>query len=221
MKYFTEDYLEFFKELAANNHKEWFDLNRGRYEQHVKQPMERFVSDLIREIYKGEKAINLRPSDCIFRINRDIRFAKDKSPYKLQRSALISREGKKLNSAGGFYVELGPEMLAMGGGAYQPDKEMLLEIREALAEKPKAFMKLVNEKNFAKLWGELQGERNKVLPKEFKEVAQDCPYIANKQLYYWAELDPSIITSDKLMKTVMKYYEAATPLRKFFEKIRK
>lgn len=217
MKYFAPDFLQFFKELAANNNKEWFDANRKRYETTVKKPMEVFVGDALKELYKDKK-LEVKPSECIFRINRDIRFAKDKAPYKLFTSAVISAEGKSTHGTGGIYVELGPEKLAFAGGAYQPEKDALLDIREAIAKNPKALMKAVKDKSFAKHWGDIQGERNKVLPAEFKEVVEECPYIANKQLYYWVELDSKIITSDKLMKTVVDYYTAATPVREFLEK---
>lgn len=218
MKYFSPDFLQFFKDLAANNNKDWFDANRKRYESNVKKPMEIFVAEALKEVYKNDKSLEVKPGECIFRINRDIRFSKDKTPYKLHTSAVISKTGKKVEGIGGIYVELGPEKLALAGGAYQPDKDALLDIREAIAKNPKALMKAVNDKAFAKHWGDIQGERNKVLPAEFKEVVDDCPYIANKQLYYWVELDSKIITSDKLMKTVVDYYTAATPVREFLEK---
>lgn len=218
MKYFTPDFLQFFKDLAANNNKDWFDANRKRYETNVKKPMEKFVADLAAEIVKDDKTVETKPSDCIFRINRDIRFSKDKTPYKLHTSAVVARGGKKSEGGGGIYVELGPEKLAFAGGAYQPDKDTIQDLREAIAKNPKSFMKAVSDKTFAKYWGDVQGERNKVLPAEFKEVLKDCPYIANKQWYHWAELDSKIILSDKLLKTVLDYYHAAKPVRDFLEK---
>jgi uncharacterized protein (TIGR02453 family) len=90
MVYFEKDYFEFFKELAANNHKEWFDVNRSRYHSSVKEPFDKFIADLITEVHKIDKKIEIAPKDAIFRINRDIRFSKDKTPYKLNRSAIIS-----------------------------------------------------------------------------------------------------------------------------------
>lgn len=218
MKYFTPDFLVFFKELAANNNRDWFHANKSRYETVVKKPMEIFVADVIAEMRKHDKKLVLKPSEAIFRINKDIRFAKDKSPYKLYTSAGISRDGKKAVGAPGLYVELGPEKLAFAGGAYMPDKEKLEMIRTAIAKKPKALLDLLADKKFKKLWGDLQGERNKILAPEFKKVAADCPYIFNKQFYFWTELDPKIITSDKLMKTLLEHYEAGKAVSAFLEK---
>ena len=85
--HFTPDFLNFFMELAPNNNKDWFDNNRDRYKKSVKEPFENFVEKLIKEMKKSEEIMDGRPSDFIFRINKDIRFSKDKSPYKLPRKA--------------------------------------------------------------------------------------------------------------------------------------
>ncbi|MBX7051451.1 MAG: DUF2461 domain-containing protein [Flavobacteriales bacterium] len=215
MKYFNQDYLQFFKDLAANNNRDWFQANKKRYESSVKKPFELFVADLISELKKHDKSINIKPSDAIFRINRDIRFSKDKTPYKLNASAVISRDGRKTDGASGVYVELGPEKLALAGGIYMPDKDKLQDIRDGITKNPKSFMKVLNDKTFVKVWGELQGEKNKILPAEHKKVAEVCPYIYNKQFYFWVELDPKIILTDKLMKTVVDHYLAGKPVGDF------
>ena len=80
MTYFSTDYLEFFKELAANNNKEWFDRNRKRYESVVRDPFKTFIGQLISEIAKSDSAFDIESKDAIFRINSDIRFSKDKTP---------------------------------------------------------------------------------------------------------------------------------------------
>jgi uncharacterized protein (TIGR02453 family) len=218
MKYFSPDFLQFFKDLAANNNKDWFDVNRKRYESVVKKPMEAFVADALKELYKS---VEVKPGECIFRINRDIRFSKDKTPYKLHTSAVISNTGKKVEEVGGIYVELGPEKLAFAGGAYQPDKDGLMDIRDAIVAKPKEWQKVSNNPDFKKYWGEIQGERNKVLAAEYKSIAAEVPSIANKQFYYWTELDSKLIISDQLMSTVMEHYHAATPVRQFLERASK
>jgi uncharacterized protein (TIGR02453 family) len=215
MKYFKPDYLQFFKDLAANNNRDWFQANKLRYEASVKKPFEAFIADLITEIKKHDKSINITPSEAIFRINRDVRFSKDKIPYKLNASAVVSRDGRKTDGASGVYVELGPEKFAMAGGIYMPDKEKLLNIRDGIARNPKGLMKVLSDKTFVKVWGELQGEKNKILPAEHKIVADVCPYIFNKQFYFWTELDPEIILTDKLMKTVLTHYLAGKPVGDF------
>lgn len=217
MKYFTPEYLNFFKELAANNNRDWFAANRRRYEQYVKEPLHKFIGDLIAELAKEDKRIQITPSEAIFRINRDIRFAKDKSPYKLYSSAAVNAGGKKDTQNAGLYMELGPEKLAFAGGMYQPEKDTLMMIRDAIAAKPAKFQAALADKSFKKYWGDVLGERNKVLPAEYKKVAEQVPHIYNKQFYYWTELDPQIIVSDKLMKTALDHYAASKSMRDFLE----
>jgi uncharacterized protein (TIGR02453 family) len=218
MKYFTPDFLQFFKDLAANNNRDWFHENKSRYEQSVKKPFEIFVQELIKSVQKHDKTIQIKPSEAIFRINRDIRFSKEKSPYKLNASAIVADGGRKSQGASGLYVECGPEKLAIGGGIYAPEKEQLQSIREYIAKKPQQLMELVAEKSFQKHWGEIQGEKNKIIAPEFRKAAEKCPLIYNKQYYTWAELDPKIITSDKLLPTIMEYYSTMRPLMQFLQK---
>ena len=133
MSFFTADYLDFFKELAANNHKDWFDANRKRYEKSVKDPFKAFVQEMIDRVRAEDSSVQIEPKDAIFRVNRDIRFSKDKTPYKTQMSAIVSPGGKKDKTTPGIYMELGPENLKIYGGAHMLDKEQLLAIRETIA----------------------------------------------------------------------------------------
>ncbi len=219
MKYFEKDFLQFFKDLAGNNNRDWFLENKKRYDKSVKKPFETFTSALITEIRKHDKTVNIKTSDAIFRINRDIRFSNDKTPYKLNTSAAIADGGRKSQGATGIYIELGPEKMGLAGGIHMPDKDLLNDIRSHLALKPDALQKVLDDKNFKQHWGELQGEKNKILPPAFKEVALKCPHIYNKQFFYWVELKPSMITSEKLIETVLEYYHAAQPVSKFLQGI--
>jgi uncharacterized protein (TIGR02453 family) len=217
--YFDPSFFQFYIQLAGNNNRDWFHANKNTYEQTVKKPFERFVEHLIAELAKEDKRYaELTPGSCIFRINRDVRFSKDKTPYKLHSSAVVSIGGKKSEKDPGLYVEFGPERVAVAGGVYQPGKEELADIRAAIALRPKEFMKLVKDAKFKQKWGDIQGEKNKILPAELKEVAADCPYVYHKQFYFWAELDPEIVLSPKLIKTLIGYYQAGLPLSEFLAK---
>ena len=181
MAYFSKDFLQFFKELAANNHKEWFDLNRKRYEKEVKKPFSNFVGDLISAVAKDDPLVNIEPKDAIFRINRDVRFSKDKSPYKIQVSAVVGPGGKKDKTSPGIYVELTPEHVRVYGGVYITDKDQLNDIRTHILENLKEFDGIIHEKGFVKYFGEIRGEQNKIIPKEFKDAAETQPLLFNKQ----------------------------------------
>lgn len=220
MPYFEPDFLEFFKELAPNNNKDWFDENRKRYHRVIKDPFQAFVKDLISELSKSNpKLKELEPRDCIFRINRDIRFSKDKTPYKLNVSALVAVGGRKNRQGEGCYVELSPEHLRVYGGVYEPDKESLLSIREGIAADIDGFQKAINNKKFESRFGHIRGDKNKIIPKDLKAAGEKEPLIYNKQFYYFAEFDPEVIISDNLMSTITSTYDDAREVEQYFSKI--
>ncbi|MBK8497340.1 MAG: DUF2461 domain-containing protein [Flavobacteriales bacterium] len=222
MAWFTADFNQFFKDLAKNNNKEWFDTNRKRYETSVKKPFEAFVAEAIARIAKHDKAMAaLEPKDTIFRINKDIRFSKDKTPYKLEASAIISPAGRKDHAVPGIYFALGPEAVKFYGGCYQPDKEQLKAIREAIAKEGKGFRKLIEGKAFKTLFGSVQGEANKVLPPEFKAAAAKEPLIANKQFYVGTELPAKLVSDAKLMDVLMDHWLAMCPFNVWLAKAMK
>jgi len=211
MPWFTKDFNQFFKELAANNNKEWFDMNRKRYEASVKEPFVAFVAAVIKEVGKQDKNIRIEPKEAIFRINRDIRFAKDKTPYKLNTSAIVSPAGRKDLTASGIYFELGPESVNFYGGAYMPDKEQLHKIRAAIVRDHKGFRKVIEHKPLKTLFGTVEGEKNKVLSAEFKPFLVKEPLIANKQFYVKAELPPKWVADPKLLEKLIEHYSAMRP----------
>ncbi len=215
MSYFTQDYLNFFAELSQNNHKDWFDENRKRYKSSVKDPFSNFVAALIDKVMAIDPTIALTPKDAIFRINRDIRFAKDKTPYKTNNSAIISRGGRKDKSTPGLYFELSHECVRVYGGVYMCERNLLHRIREEIAKDATGLHKALNDKGFKKVYGELHGEKNKVIPKEFKEIGASEPLIYNKQFYYFTEMSADNILADDLDEKIIACYRAATPVREF------
>ena len=217
MAFFKPAFLEFFIELAANNNKDWFDLNRKRYENFVKEPFKDFVQHLIREVSKIDSSFkDLEAKDCIFRINRDIRFSQDKTPYKMYLGAVIAPEGKKSKAINGVYIELGPEHMRVYGGVYEIDKEDLLTVREGIAADPEKFQDAYNDPRFKKVFGKILGEKNKVLPKELKEAAEQEPLIYNKQWSFYAEFEPETILKDDLDKIVIDCFKAGKPVEDYF-----
>lgn len=218
MAYFTDDFVGFFKDLAANNDRDWFNANKKRYENSVKKPFEVFIGDMIKKTQTVEPDLKLEPKEAIFRIYRDTRFSKDKTPYKLQASAIIADGGRKGMHSPGMYLELNPEEVRVYGGMYMPDKELLYSVREQIMNNMAAFDKAINDKGFKKVYGEIQGDKNKVLPKEFKEAAEKQPLIYNKAFYYYTKLPVKLITSPKLPDEVLSAYNAAKPVREFLRK---
>lgn len=217
MSFFPDDYLHFFKELAPNNNKDWFDANRKRYEQSVKKPFTAFVEHLLTYFQKHDPRLkDIDAGACIFRINRDIRFSKDKTPYKLFCSAVIAPNGKKSSSVHGIYFEFGPEALRVYGGIYEADKDEILSVREGIAAHPKEFDKAKNAAEFRHIFGEILGDKNKILPADLKAAAENEPLIFNKQWYFMAEYDADLILSPDLDQLLERCYLAGVPLEQFF-----
>ena len=220
MSFFTTDYLNFFIELAANNNKDWFDLNRKRYEQNVKKPFSDFVQHLIHSLAEKDAAFNeLEVKNCIFRINRDIRFSKDKTPYKMMCSAVVTPEGKKSKAVNGVYFEFGPEHMRVYGGVYEIDKDDLETVRDAMAEDISKFQKAYKNPLFVKTFGKILGEKNKVLPAHLREAAATEPLIFNKQWYFYTQFEPETILQDNLDEIVLNCYEAGRPVESYFNEL--
>ena len=207
-------------DLAGNNNKDWFDQNRKRYEVNVKDAFKNFVTHIITKLAEKDPAFkDLEASSCIFRINRDIRFSKDKTPYKMNVSAVVAPEGKKSKAINGVYFELGPEHVRVYGGVYEIDKDDLLTVREGIAKNPEKFKKLYSDATFKNVFGEILGEKNKVIPKELKEAAEKEPLIYNKQWYFYKQFDAEVVLSENLDQLILDCYKAGQPVEKFFNEL--
>ncbi|OFZ16806.1 MAG: hypothetical protein A3D92_12255 [Bacteroidetes bacterium RIFCSPHIGHO2_02_FULL_44_7] len=217
MAFFSPDFLRFFMDLAPNNNKDWFDANRKRYEENVREPFKKFVDHLIEKVAVNDPAFrNLEAKDCIFRINRDIRFSKDKTPYKMNVSAVIAPEGKKSKAVNGVYFELGPEHLRVYGGIYEIEKDDLLSVREGIAAEPEKFKKLYSDPAFVEMFGEVLGDKNKILPAHLKEPAGKEALIFNKQWYFYTEFPAEDVLRDDLDEVILKCFEVGKPIEQFF-----
>jgi uncharacterized protein (DUF2461 family) len=118
----------------------------------------------------------------------------------------------------GRYLETGPEHFRFYSGLFQPEKDVLHQIREYIIKHSDELNKLVSDKDFVKRFGELRGEKNKVLPKEFKAAAENEPSVFNKHFYFFAEFAPETILQDDFADIVMEYFQASEPMRKFLTK---
>jgi uncharacterized protein (TIGR02453 family) len=224
MAYFNQAFIDFFKGLAANNHKDWFDDNRKIYEKEVKKPFYQLVADSIAEVGKLDKNIaDLQVKNSVFRINRDIRFSKDKTPYNLHVSAALSPTGRKNMEYPGMYIHLNIDTCNFGGGCYMPSKENLENIRRFIVSNPKEVETALADKAFVDTFGELEpGEKNKILPKEFKEFGEQYPLLFNKQFYYMANYagEETILRTD-LLPFIVNHFRAATAFNDVLKKAMK
>lgn len=200
--------LSFLKGLEKNNSKEWFDEHRAEYEQYVKKPFRALMDALIERIMEVDPFYSCTASEAIFRINRDIRFSANKAPYKTNIAAVVGPGGR--NGMPGFYVHIEPKNTFVGGGAYELDKDKLSLVRNYILTHQGAMEKAVGEKNFARVYGEILGEKNKTLPPSYKEAALKNPYLYNKQYYFMHEFKSTeLLEADDQVALLFSYFIAS------------
>ncbi len=187
MTHLTPAYFTFFKELANNNSSEWFNANKARYERDVKAPFLSFLETLVQLMKDTEPDLeNVEPKKMLFRINRDIRFSKDKRPYKEHIAASVGKFGTKDKMYPGHYIHIGVEEIFIAGGAYFfEQKEMLAKVRHYIFEHNDEFVKLTHAPDFVKYFGEMKGEKNKRFTPQLQEMIDVQPIIVNTQ-FYWS-----------------------------------
>jgi uncharacterized protein (TIGR02453 family) len=207
--------LSFLSDLAANNNRDWFHANKGRYERELRDPWRHFVESIclnLREMHPDFAGVLAK--DCIFRIHRDTRFSKEKTPYKLNVAAGISAGGKQ-SSDPGVYVQLSAETWMIGGGAYWLSKEELHAVRNHLVAHRRAWQAATLREDFVAHFGKILGERNKRLPPEFASAAEDFSDLFLKQHYYMTELPADRACSPDALGLFLERVRAAEPVRLF------
>lgn len=214
MAYFTLEYTDFFKELEEHNNKTWFHDNKKRYENHVRKPMIALVGDLGDAMKKHDSDFNIIPSKCLGRINRDIRFSKDKTPYNQHFFAHITK-GPKEDQRPGIAFRFGAHDAGIMGGYFNCDKERLRSIKEAISHDLPKFQQLINDPEFKNKFGVVRGEVYKRIPKELQDIYNKEPLIANKQYYYVAEKGADFVTSANLLEEILDHWLAAKNLNEF------
>lgn len=211
--------LAFLSDLAKNNNREWFAENRKRYEA-AKSDFESFVQDIINELIPANPILKgLEAKSCIFRINRDIRFSKDKSIYKTNLGAFIVRGGRKNGDKyTGYYIHLEPGGNSMiAGGSYMPPMPWLTQIREKIDEEGDKFVKIVRNKEFVSFFGELDGEKLKTAPKGYPSDHKHIEYLKMKSLIALKIIPDKDVISNKYQEIVLKGFAMMKPLNEFLD----
>lgn len=212
MQFITNQYVRFFKDLAQNNQRDWFQENKKRYEQHVRNPFLDLLENLIPVLQESQPDLLDDPKKCVFRINRDIRFSKDKTPYNVIMKAGLSPHGKK-SEYPGFYLGISAESAYIGGGLYNPASDALKKVRAYLVKHVDEFVKLYNQETFTTYFEGVQGDRAKRIPKEWSDAAGKSPYIMNKQFYAMADVPVAkLVKAKDQIDFMLPYFKAVDPL---------
>jgi len=212
----TTDLVDFLQELRANNNKIWFDTNRARYDALRAD----FLADVtaIVDGVRGfdDKLGDISPANALFRINRDIRFSKDKSPYKTTFSAMLVPGKKSAHGQPGYYFHISADdELMVAGGAYMPEPPVLLIMRKTIAENHGAFDKIVKQAIGSGQFGELGGEKLKKMPKEYDADHAAAEYLKHKGYILFSSTEASSLSNTSVVDHVLTRFRAAAPLVRF------
>lgn len=214
----AQDTLAFLAELKENNNKEWFDANRKRYEA-VKKDIKENVQHLITGIAEFEPVIAaIKPKDCVFRINRDIRFSKDKSPYKTNLGAYISRGGKKSPHAG-YYFHLEPGNCFLAGGMYGPESSVLNAVRQEIDYNTDELKAIINSKEFKKLFGEIHGEQLKTAPKGYSKDHPEIELLRYKSYLMVHNISDKDVLNKNFTDKAISVFQAMKPMNEFLNRV--
>jgi uncharacterized protein (TIGR02453 family) len=159
---------------------------------------------------------DVNPKKSIFRIYRDVRFSKDKTPYKTHVAAHFVLSGKPKGVEGsGFYLHIEPGEVFLGGGIYMPDSDQLKKIRRAIAGHSEEFLSLMSQRNFKKTFGTLQGEKLQRVPQGYEPDHPMAEWLKHKQFFLWVEWSESRCLKEKFAEEVASIFKAATPMVRF------
>ncbi len=210
--------LAFLSKLSKNNNKDWFDKHRPTYEV-AKKNFKEFVGELILNMAKFDPTIGkLQPKDCIFRINRDVRFSKNKAPYKNNFGALLSPGGKKSFSAG-YYIQIQPGESFIAGGLWQPPTPQINAIRQEIDYNAAEFKKIIDAKTFKKQFGKLSDEdKLKTVPKGYDKSHPEIELLKFKSYIAIRSLKDSEVISKKFPDQCIEIMKAMQPLNIFLRR---
>jgi uncharacterized protein (TIGR02453 family) len=211
--------FDFLRDLKANNNREWFQANKGRYDR-ARQAFETFVNDLIPMIRSVDPLVDMiTAKDCAFRIYRDVRFSGDKSPYKPNMGAYIARGGKN-SSMAGYYVHFEPGESFLAGGLYMPPPETLKRIREDIFYQPEDFKKIIYSKEFTGCFGKLDDpDKMKNPPKGYSKDFPDIELLKFRSYAAIHKVPDHVALSADYLDYAIKVFRVLYPLNVYFNRM--
>jgi uncharacterized protein (TIGR02453 family) len=212
--------LKFLTQLKKNNNKPWFDAHRAQYEA-ARIDFSNFIQLVIQALQKSDTTITgLTSKDCLFRINRDIRFSKDKTPYKANFGASIKRGGRKSGFAG-YYFHLEPGQSFIGGGLWMPEAPALKNMRQEIDYNWEEFQDILKEKKFKATYKDLYKGADvslSVMPKGYPKDHEAIDYLKLKSFIAETGIEDDELTKGSLHKKTVAAFEALQPLLNFINR---
>lgn len=208
---FPPDLFQFLRELKTHNNRDWFQANKSRYQQSVVEPMGEFINAMAPRLAKISSAFvaDARPNGgSMFRIYRDARFSKDKSPYKTNVGCQFRHVAGKDAHAPGFYLHLEPGNVFFGGGLWMPPGPALFNIRQAIAERSTEWQKITRAKKISDRFGELGGDALQRVPRGFAPDHPCAEDLKRKSFVYVQTADDADVLNRQFVADVDKSFQA-------------
>ncbi|HEY6967712.1 MAG TPA: DUF2461 domain-containing protein [Candidatus Angelobacter sp.] len=213
---FSPQALTFLRNLKRNNRREWFQPRKSEYERLIKVPMLELIGCLNEEFARFAPEYVTPPQKATYRIYRDTRFSKDKSPYKTHISAIFPRYTAAKREGAVFYFHFTEKEVLIFGGIYMPEREELLAYRNLLQERHEELEKILADKKLRRILGDLQGGQLTRTPKGFPADHPAESLLRQKQWYLEGTLDGQLLTSGKLLPELARHFELMAPMVEFF-----
>lgn len=211
---FPEEGLQFLRQLKKHNNREWFAKNKPRYEEFVKLPMQSLIATLKPLMNDLAPDIEVNPRKSMFRIYRDTRFSKNKIPYKTHVSAVFTRHTNWQGSAG-FYLQVEPGEVYVGGGIYKPENPQIKKIRHAISTNAQEFLAIVSNDKFHKRLGGIEGEKLQRMPMGFPPDHMMGEWLKYKWMFAGVTWDEKVCLTPKFVQKIIAVYEDILPLVRF------
>ncbi len=210
--------LAFFGKLAKNNDRDWFKAHKSEYDTHLKDPMLQLLGVMNTKLARFAPDHVTEPKKAIYRIYRDTRFSKNKIPLKVNISAMFGHHLLPKNLCAGYYFHISATEVAIGVGLYGVEPDQLKIVRQAIANDPATFKKLVADKKVTSKMGILQGDALTRVPKGFDAEHPAAAYLKMKQFYFFREVDPTIALSGKIVAEVANSFERCAPFAAYLNR---
>ena len=214
---FPKDFFNFFEELKKNNNRDWFNANKGRYRETVVEPMCEFISAIGPRLHSISPYYTADPrphGGSMFRIYRDTRFSKDKTPYKTHAACHFRHQAGRDAHAPGFYVHIATDGISVGAGIWRPPSKQLGQIREFIADNPSAWEKLSRSSAFRKLGG-IQGDSLKRPPRGYQPDSRHIDDLKRKSFYLMSDAAAELALSPALLTESARVFRTAARLNHF------
>jgi uncharacterized protein (TIGR02453 family) len=215
---FPPEGITFLRGLKRHNTREWFQPRKEIYEEKVKAPMLELVTALMQRMANFAPDYIADPNKAIYRVYRDTRFSKDKTPYKTHIAAIFKHRDLEKHSGAGFYFSVAPDEIEVGGGVYLPMPEHLLAIRNYLAENHEEFRRIAASRDVRRLFGEVSGESLSRVPKGFAADHPAVDLLRMKQFLLFRTLEAPLATTPKLFRELVSRFQAMAPFLEFLNR---